>query len=245
MFIGKMILKGKNVACAATLRAKETTAIFLAAGARLKAAEINGKILAFSEENEAFRLPISLGKSDAVALLAERNGTLLFGSLGVSDGASARWRLLRFIEDRQGKGAPDEPKSPDANERGNCDESDREKPTIEIAKALPTADESALSAETEIAEPAAPEKVLSKEEIARERVEHGAPFPFLEDAIPKSKWAVLEEDGERFYLGIAESCDGEKVLYAIDGLRSAPALENAAFFPSPEDEEIGWFIKEV
>jgi len=246
MFIKKMVLKGKNETCAATLRAGETALVYLPAGAVLKAAEINGKSLAFSEENEAFLLPIRLEKDASVALLAKRNGAPLFGSFGVRDEESAKRRLSLVFEESQAKRDSLIEKSPDDEAKQEIGEIAEETPQLDVSRdeaaPIDSAEPSEFEPQNKVETPA---RAYTKEEIARERIEKGTPFPFLEEAIPGSRWAMLEEDGERFYLGLTKSEDGEKVLYATDGLRDAPSLENAAFFPSPEDEEIGFFIKEI
>lgn len=236
MFVKKMILKDKNESVVLTLTVCETTAIKAPVGYLPTAAEINGKIVAISEENGCFYLPFPIEKDASIALLVFKDTAPFFGASQPKNEALSRWHLLEFARSIS-------PKEEDAKK--NDPNLSAEKPlekTQSIEEESPMPDLCSAQGAERKDEPKSSE---SKPSLARKRIEEGERFPFLEEAIPESEWAKIEEDGECFYLGVVCVEDGEKVLCAVTGSRETPPIENAAFFPSPEDEAVGFFIREI
>ena len=234
MFVKKMILKDKNESVALTLSSSEKTMIKAPAGSLPTAAEINGKIYEISDENGIFILPFPIEKDAAIALLVFKDSAPFFGAFQVKDEALSKWRLLEFARSLSQKAEDAKKNDPILP---------TEKP-LEIAQPIEEEPPAPVSCPPSDAESAIePEPSETKESLARKRIEAGERFPFLEDAIPESEWAKTEEEG--VYLGIVRVEEGEKVLCAVTGSREAPPIENAAFFPSPEDESAGFFIREI
>ena len=217
----------------------------------------------FTWNHGDFVLPIRLDKNAPFALIAEKEGELFFGCHNIADEAICKWRLLSFIKESQ-----DRARAESDDFLNQTQETKTESPEIAKEEREGTEVKQGIEGEDASAEtPIETDPVLSenrtqadsesefdpseapnadeKIEKAKERIQNGEPCPFLEEAIQGSKWAKMQEDGEVFYLGLMSGEDGEKLFYAAEGLRDAPEIENAAFFPSPEDEEIGWFIKEI
>lgn len=88
--------------------------------------------------------------------------------------------------------------------------------------------------------------VKSALERAEALIERGTSFTLFEQYMPGSRWAIVKEEAE-YLVGITTDEDGTHVLFGVPGARDYPPDEDRlwSFFPTGEDEEIGYFLTEA
>ena len=74
----------------------------------------------------------------------------------------------------------------------------------------------------------------------------GTPFSLFEKLMPHSRWALVEEEGAAFLVGLEEENGKKRVMYGVPGVRDLPPDEEVpwAFFPT-ENEETGYFVTDA
>ena len=128
---------------------------------------------------------------------------------------------------------------------------ERTKAKWRLRRALEEKAKEILPSPIETAEqPSVEEAPLQESEPSLTRAEgllaQGTPFSLFEKLMPHSRWALVEEEGAAFLVGLEEENGKKRVMYGVPGVRDLPPDEEVpwAFFPT-ENEETGYFVTDA
>ena len=185
---------------------------------------------------------VYLGESEEISILLRGDDGLLFAStLSGSRATYAKWRLLEAMKERESALSASPLEAPTES---------LEEASVDAAAPArqPAPQEASPPAEEEL--PSVPEEEeimpVSEPERWEALLEKGEPFHLFDSVMPGSRWSIIKEDAAEYLVGVTEDERGKHLLFGVPGARDFPPDEDRlwSFFPTEENEEIGWFLSE-